>query len=42
MLSLLISCRQVLGAHASHDPDDGPLWDVMICGEGARKQFVGL
>lgn len=23
---------EALAEHEGHDPDDGPLWDIMICG----------
>lgn len=33
---------EALAAHARHDPDEGPLWDVMICGERVgRRGGVG-
>lgn len=30
---MVLHNAEVLGSHATHDPDEGPLWDVMICGE---------
>jgi len=29
---MVLHNSEVLGEHDAHDPDEGPLWDVMICG----------
>lgn len=40
---MVLHNAEVLGRHSAHDPDEGPLWDIMICGgwagsaSGARR-----
>jgi hypothetical protein len=29
---MVLHNAELLAAHRGHDPDEGPLWDVMICG----------
>ena len=30
---MVLHNAEVLAEHGQHDPDDGAMWDVMICGE---------
>ena len=29
---MVLHNAELLGGHEGHDPDDGPMWDIMICG----------
>ncbi len=29
---MVLHNAEALGSHSAHDPDEGPMWDVMICG----------
>ncbi|KAL4427704.1 hypothetical protein ABPG75_001793 [Micractinium tetrahymenae] len=33
---MVLHNAEVLGSHDAHDPDEGPMWDVMICDEGHK------
>ncbi|KAL4444622.1 hypothetical protein ABPG77_002439 [Micractinium sp. CCAP 211/92] len=33
---MVLHNAEALGSHSAHDPDEGPMWDVMICDEGHK------